>query len=99
MDAVFGAWYGGSNYAAFTLPRDLERFDSITDASTALYERASASWPVRFNYCNRPPETALCPLVDGCEMHVWLSDPTDRVDAYPDYIIHLEGDDPVIERA
>lgn len=101
MDAVFGAWHGGASYSAPDLPADLERFESLEEAAAVLKLRSYATWPTLFPYLNRTPETTRCPAVDeDCEMHVWLIDPTDVTDPYPDYIIRLdENRDPIIERA
>jgi len=72
---VWTQWYGGSSYAA---PRhgEYEEFSSV----------ATAKWIFESRFSDR---RFPCVSEEDAEMFVWVSDPTDAVDAYPDFSFTL----------
>jgi hypothetical protein len=70
--SVYGVWDGGSSYVNGTAPEDMEVFDSITAAKTALLDRANLGhrFPQDFHFVNRDAESVLTPVAyDG---RIWL---------------------------
>jgi hypothetical protein len=89
---VWAIWFGGGNYAAPMIPDDVESFPSLTAARYALEQRyGSDGWePVPFNYVNRPEVRNHVPVVDiTSELWIYLYDPTNEHDPYPDKRIRL----------
>lgn len=92
---VFGLWYGGSSYTGGDFVENLEMFNSVDDAIIACQERMDRGhvWVQEFDYLNRDSEKVLTPCVDETStMYVYLSDPTDDSDPYPDFIIQVDDE-------
>lgn len=78
---MFGLWWGGFSYSTGDPQTDIEQFDTLDDAIEACVSR----------YRNVDGTT---PCVDeNSAMTIWLVDPREVVDPYPDYIIEIVGDD------
>lgn len=73
---VFGLWYGGSSYAAPTVKRDTEDFDSIKEARESFESR----------YDGEPGYPAVS---DESEMQLFFYDPRKSDDPYPDKILRF----------
>lgn len=89
---IFALWHGGANYAGSRIPRDVEIFSSLKAAGDALQSRAFRGfyWSQDFTFADGRKESNLTPCADaGAEMHVFLADPRDSDDPYPDRIITL----------
>lgn len=74
------------------LPDDLETFPSLRAASEALGDRARfGHWSTQtFTYADGRTEHSLTPCADeGPEMVVYLRDPRDERDPYPDRVITI----------
>lgn len=71
---VWGLWWGGASYAAGYVADDTEEFRSIREALEETARRASGT-------------DSHYPMVRDSEMHVFLSDPRNSDDPYPDRII------------
>lgn len=89
---VFVVWHGGAGYSASELPRDIESFESLTFARNALLNRYMSNGRYRetFRYVNRPHDEVYAPGVDlDSIFDVYLADPTNTDDAYPDWRYEL----------
>lgn len=90
---VFGLWHGGHSYSGGDFTENLEMFNSVDDAITACQERMDyGHYRVQeFDYLNRDSDKCLTPCVDdSATMQVFLADPTDSDDPYPDFIITVD---------
>ena len=93
---VYALWYGGyGRYAAPSVDSDLEVFDSVEDAAIECDNRYRTG--DHFKCDVRPvgarPYIAYFPDVGtDSGMHVFLEDPRDATDPYPDYIIEYDSD-------
>lgn len=91
MSAVFGLWHGGRNYAPGYVNDEgnLESFPSLQAAIDACSSRFHGQTLQSFYYLSGVEQT-LCPMVDETSsMSVWLSDPRESDDPYPDYLIEM----------
>lgn len=85
---VYGLWYGGSGYG---LPEreDLEQFESIGHARTALERRCYVGGHIQqdVTYADGRTTSVFFPAVDASstEIHLFLTEPDD--DLYPDRVI------------
>lgn len=89
---VWAIWHGGVNYTPSIIPRDVETFPSLSACKDALEERYNSNGrrEVEFAYVNIPKESAYVPAVGtDSEFHVFFSDPSDLMDAYPDRRVYL----------
>jgi hypothetical protein len=89
MSNVFVLWSGGSSYGSPDMD-DLEVFGSLTAAKNAFADRYAdgSSWVQDFPYVNRAPQCTYVPAVDrDAWMNVYLADPTNSDDPYPDRLI------------
>lgn len=92
---IYALWYGGANYAGSDLQRDLEVFETITDARAAMSNRYRVGhiWTQHFDYADGRTEDVLTPTVtEYTEMHIWLADPRETR-PYPDFRIELDDTD------
>ena len=71
----YGLWYGGSSYAAPSVRRDTEEFDSIQEAKQTMERR----------YDNDDRSTPC--VTDESEMQLFFSDPRKMDDPYPDRVL------------
>ena len=73
---VYALWYGGSSYAAPSIPEDIEEFDSIREARDVFESRADFD--------------PYFPCVDeSSEMHLFFADPRESGEEYPDRVLFL----------
>lgn len=72
---VFGLWWGGANYAAPSVERDTEEFDSLRLAKHIFWNRANRN--------------AYYPCVSGSSLQLFRTDPRESSDPYADCIITL----------
>lgn len=92
---IFGVWHGGSSYSGGDFVDSIEMFNSLEDAISACQSRMnSGHWmPQTFDYLNRDSEDVCTPCVDETSsMDIFLSDPTEAHDAYPDARIEIDWD-------
>lgn len=87
MSKVYGLWYGGSSYSAPYVQHDTEEFEDMMSAQKEFIYRNNA--PHRYPDVNE----------ETCEMQIFLEDPRDSRDPYPDYIMKFVGEDIVLEPA
>lgn len=74
-------WHGGASYAHGEIPRDLEHFDSLRELRDAFARRL---WDSYY------PCVSDEPAEDGGPSgYVYLRDPSDECDPYPDRIIEF----------
>lgn len=73
---VYGLWHGGSSYNCPSIPDDVEVFSTLASAKSELIDRE--------DNCN-----GRTPCVSESEMHVFLTDPRESVDAYPDMVLTI----------
>lgn len=74
-------WHGGSSYAAPEIPRDLEHFDSLRAARDAF-------WRYGDQDPYRPCVIEDTPEMGGAEGWIFLYDPSEVADPYPDRILN-----------
>lgn len=78
---VYAIWEGGyGNYAPSDIVNDLEAFDSIEAAKSALKARLGRgySYLQSFEFVNRDAERVYCPCVgDDTRMLLWSAADTD----------------------
>lgn len=88
---VFGLWHGGSSYALGEIDTDLERFPSLASAQRALQERSESNGArsCLFRYIDRGDTREYCPVVEGSSMLVYLSDPREVREPYPDFLLSI----------
>jgi len=84
---VFALWHGGSSYSQGSLEKYLETFDSLKAVKEELRDRydgkAYQTWA-----SGQTPNWCYTPTVsDNSSFWVWIEDPRDMDDPYPDRIV------------
>jgi hypothetical protein len=80
MGKIFGLWHGGASYSRSTMA-DLESFDSVADAESALESRYSGGQQT-FRYVGRNVDHSATPAVDETshiELYAYGNAAPDRV--------------------
>lgn len=90
---IYAMWWGGCSYSYGELDRDLEVFTSVQRAGEALQERyaSGGGYTVPMVYADGRSERTLTPAVTAHDtsMTVYLYDPRQVVDPYPDIRLTL----------
>ncbi|HTF53579.1 MAG TPA: hypothetical protein VK735_39555 [Pseudonocardia sp.] len=92
MMTLFALWNGGSSYGPSYLDDHLETFPSMAAAREAFADRANIGYwqPQTFTYANGRTDTTLTPSVDDrASMSLYLSDPRETSDPYPDRLVEF----------
>lgn len=90
---IYALWHGGANYAPGTIDDDLETFEDVDAARDAAWTRARTGnhFQQDFDYVTRDAASVLTPNVgEDSEIVVWLTDPRESDDPYPDRIIRWD---------
>lgn len=82
---IYGMWHGGPSYAAPYVTEHVETFPSIAAAMMEMRDRIRG-WGT-FRYADRPVIDNSTPAVTESTMTVWLTDPRDTEDPYPDRML------------
>lgn len=91
---VYGLWHGGYSYGPPCLDNDLEIFDSIAEAKHQFWLRWHDGFysKQKFVFARSIiiPQYAYTPTVDeSATMWLYLYDPREVIDPYPDRIITI----------
>lgn len=91
---IFAVWHGGASYAEPMIPDHVETFSSL-QAARDEFESRCDRWAT-FHYADGRTDETETPCVSrdipeqgGPEMTVWLYDPRESDDPYPDRLIHF----------
>jgi hypothetical protein len=89
---IYGLWWGGYSYSHSEM-EDCEVFDSVEDAQHVLKDRYDSNGQ---RHCKvrradgRVEETLFPAVGQESEIHLYLSDPRESSDPYPDKRAYLD---------
>ncbi len=88
---VYGLFHGGHSYAPPEPDRDLEFFESIAAAKTALRQRheSNMTWRCEHHYADGRIENVVHLTDESAELHLFLTDPRSHGDYQPDRILAI----------
>ena len=82
---IYALWNGGPSYAPSDM-NTLETFASVREAKDALLsrERRGYCWPQEFKFADGETHNNFTPCVQDSSMDLYLYDPREVIDPYPD---------------